>query len=231
MTKKTSHGIVPTSMALETLVKIASDLSITLSDKQIEQFSTYQKDLLDWNTRINLTGIKDPVEIEIKHFADSLTILDSIPKEAHRLADIGTGAGFPGIPIAIMRPDIEVVLFESVGKKCSFLEHIVNTLELKNCTVVNMRAEDAAKQEVCRNTFNVVTARAVSHTENLITWGLDLLASKGIMILQKSSDAAIQESDHVKNLLRVSRLDLMSIKQIHHPSFVNKSIIILKKNV
>src|SRR5436305_12136190 len=102
----------------------------------LQQFLRYRQELLDWNTRMNLTAITDPVEVQIKHFLDSLSILSIYDKPHIRLLDIGSGAGFPGLPLKIVRPDWQVILLEATAKKVTFLQHVIETLQLQNVIAV-----------------------------------------------------------------------------------------------
>src|SRR5438477_9387063 len=116
------------------------ELGLHLTEEQFERFARYRAELLDWNQRVNLTSITEPSQVEAKHFLDSLTVLNAIPSADQRsqpvhVADIGTGAGFPGIPLALISPGYQVTLVETTGKKCRFLEHVVATLGLANVTI------------------------------------------------------------------------------------------------
>src|SRR3989454_8039283 len=122
----------------------------------------YRQELLDWNTRINLTAITDPEEVLFKHFLDSLSLLMVYRRPSARLLDIGAGAGFPGLPLKIVRPQWQVVLLEATGKKVTFLRHMIETLHLENVVAIQGRAEEFAHKQEYRATFDVVTARAVA---------------------------------------------------------------------
>src|SRR5438132_2102852 len=136
----------------------------------VEQFLRYRQELLDWNTRINLTAITDPEEVLIKHFLDSLSLLSVYDKPRARLLDIGSGAGFPGLPLKIVRPQWEVVLLEATGKKVTFLQHMIETLQLEGVEAVHGRAEELAHNEAFRASFDVVTARAVASLPTLLEY-------------------------------------------------------------
>src|SRR4030067_2805312 len=117
-------------------------LGLRLSRSQLSALSLYERDLVDWNTRFNLTAIRDPQEIYIKHFLDSLTCLMALRESSvDRLIDVGAGAGFPGIPLRIVYPKMQLTLVESVGKKAEFCRHVVNILDLQGVEVVQERAE------------------------------------------------------------------------------------------
>src|SRR5438105_407262 len=136
----------------------------------LQQFLRYRQELLDWNTRINLTAITDPGEVMIKHFLDSLSLLLVYDVPDARLLDIGAGAGFPGLPLKIVRPQWHVVLLEATGKKVKFLQHIIEALQLKDVVVVHGRAEELAHKAEYRGSFDVVTARAVASLPTLLEY-------------------------------------------------------------
>src|SRR5947209_11733628 len=136
----------------------------------LQQFLRYRQELLDWNTRFNLTAITDPGEVLIKHFLDSLSLLLVYDKPGTRLLDIGAGAGFPGLPLKIVRPDWHVTLLEATGKKVTFLQHVIETLQLQNVVVVHGRAEELAHKPEYRAAFNVITARAVASLPVLLEY-------------------------------------------------------------
>ena len=125
---------------IEIMQEKLKKLEIHFSMEQTEQFFEYMKLLIDWNEKINLTAITEPEEIITKHFIDSLTILKYI-KNDYKIVDVGTGAGFPGIPLCIMNPTIKMTLVDSLNKRLIFLQEVVNTLKLKNIEIVHARAE------------------------------------------------------------------------------------------
>src|SRR5712691_2932262 len=123
----------------------------------LEQFLRYRQELLDWNMRINLTAIIDPEEVLIKHFLDSLSLLSVYDKPEARVLDIGAGAGFPGLPLKIVRPQWQVLLLEATSKKVTFMRHVIDLLQLKDVVAVHGRAEELAHQAEYRASFDVVT--------------------------------------------------------------------------
>src|SRR6266446_702345 len=134
----------------------------------VEQFLRYRQELLDWNTRINLTAITDPEEVLLKHFLDSLSLLIVYDRPGTRLLDIGAGAGFPGLPLKIVRPAWQVVLLEATAKKVTFLQHMIETLQLEDIIAVHGRAEEFPHKQEYRGAFDLVTARAVASLPTLI---------------------------------------------------------------
>ena len=155
------------------------------SDEVIQQFLRYRHELLDWNTRMNLTAIKDPEEVLLKHFLDSLSLLTVYDKPHARVLDIGSGAGFPGLPLKIVRPQWHVTLLEATGKKVTFLQHVIETLELKDVVAVHGRAEELAHKHEYRAAFDMVTARAVSSLSTLLEYAAPYCRVGGQIILPK----------------------------------------------
>ena len=163
-------------------------LGLALSEAQIEQFLLYRTELLNWNTRMNLTAITNPEEVLIKHFLDSLTLLAVIDKPNLCLLDIGTGAGFPGLPLKIVRPQWSVTLLEATGKKVTFLNHIIETLQLADVVAVHGRAEELAHKSAYRAAFDVVTARAVAAIPTLLEYAAPYCCISGLIIFPKKGD-------------------------------------------
>ena len=172
---------------MKDLPKDIGEIGINLTVEQNAQFSTYLDELKSWNKRTNLTAIEEDNEIISKHFFDSLSVLRAIPENAGTLADVGTGAGFPGLPIKIARPNLKVTLIESVGKKVEFLKHIVQILKLEDVEVIQERAEEVGRDRRFREQFDVVTARAVAALPTLCEYALPLLRVGGVFVAQKGA--------------------------------------------
>lgn len=153
-----------------------------------DSFLRYRQELLEWNTRFNLTAIKDPEEILVKHFLDSLSLLTVFPREEAALLDIGTGPGFPGLPLKIARPQWRVTLIEATNKKVTFLRHMVETLSLKNVEIIHGRAEELGHKPGYRSTFDLVTARAVAALPVLLEYCAPYCRVNGTIILPKKGD-------------------------------------------
>ncbi len=163
-------------------------LGLRVTERQLDQFLRYQQELLDWNTRINLTAITDPEEVLLRHFLDSLSLLLVYDRAETCLLDIGTGAGFPGLPLKIVRPQWQVVLLEATGKKVAFLQHIIETLQLKNVVALHGQAEGLAHKAGYRASFDVVTARAVASLPTLLEYAAPFCRVGGQIILPKKGD-------------------------------------------
>ncbi len=168
-------------------------LGLRLSRLQISTLELYERELMDWNTRFNLTAIRDPHEIRIKHFLDSLTCLQAL-RDSHtgRLIDIGTGAGFPGIPIKIIYPNLQLTLVESVGKKADFCRHVVRMLDLPGVEVVQERAEVLGQAPAYREKYDWAVARAVAILPVLAEYLLPLVRVGGSMLAMKGESGPVE---------------------------------------
>jgi len=189
-------------------------------------FDRFRDELLKWNEQVNLTAITDPKEIESKHFLDSLSLLSFIPENAKTFVDVGSGAGFPGIPLAIARPDLQVTLIESIGKKAKFLEHIVEFLELQNVEVVTARGEDAGKHPDYKEKFDVGTARAVAKLNKLAPFVLPLIKRGGIFLAPKSSKENLEEAE---STLKKYNAEIQEIKQMEIEGLSERIVAVIKK--
>jgi 16S rRNA (guanine527-N7)-methyltransferase len=166
-----------------------NQLKINLTKNQIEAFNQYQEELIKWNQIMNLTAIAAPAEIEVKHFIDSLTCLLAMDcTKPIKIIDVGTGAGFPGIPLKIVYPSIILTLSESVGKKVEFCQHIVMMLDLKQTTVLSTRIENIGQDPNYREIFDYALARAVASLPTLVEYLLPLVKVGGHVIAQKGKN-------------------------------------------
>jgi 16S rRNA (guanine527-N7)-methyltransferase len=172
---------------------------LALSDAQAEQFSIYESELLDWNTRINLTAITQPEEVRVRHFLDSLSLVSVVSfDEGDRLIDVGTGAGFPGMALAIAFPHLQVTLMDATAKKLAFAEHLIARLRLRNVRTLHARAEEAGQRVQQRAQFDVVTARAVARLPILLEYMLPLAKVNGLCIAMKGATAETEIADSHK---------------------------------
>ena len=168
------------------VLDIARRASVELSSEQLNKFDSYLDLLIAANERMNLTRITDRAAAEIQHIGDALTLLPFLPPGAHALADVGTGGGVPGIPLAIARPDAQVTLIESTKKKAAFLRETISALGLSNVTVDDRRAEEVgARSKKARESFDVVAVRAVATMVWLVEWCLPLTKKGGKMLAMK----------------------------------------------
>ncbi len=163
-------------------------LNIELSDLQLEQFYKYMNILIEWNKVMNLTAIIEPNEIVTKHFVDSLTILNKVGKNS-TIIDVGTGAGFPGIPIKIAFPETEVVLLDSLNKRIRFLDEVIEKLNLKNIKAIHGRAEDYGRDKEHREKYDIAVARAVAPLNILLEYLMPFVKTGGKCICMKGSNS------------------------------------------
>ena len=168
---------------------LAQRANVTLTPEQHARLSHYLDLLFEANARMNLTRITDRPAAELQHVADALTLLPYLPPDAHRLADVGSGGGVPGIPLAIARPDATVLLIESTKKKAAFLKSAAASLGLANVIVSELRAEDVGQGKF-RESFDVAIARAVATMDWLAEWCLPLVKNGGSMLAMKGPKVA-----------------------------------------
>jgi 16S rRNA (guanine527-N7)-methyltransferase len=206
-------------------------LGLTLTERQRQAFHLYQKELVSWNMRFNLTAITDSEGIQIRHFLDSLSCLLGIGelRKGQSLIDIGSGAGFPGLPLKITFPALRLTLLEATAKKTDFLRHIVDVLELRDVTIVNARAEQVGHDPLHREAYDWVTARAVAAMPTLVEYLVPFCRLGGCCLAQKGEDAAAEVSgaDPAIRLLggRLSRLvpvELPGLAETRHLVIIDK---------
>lgn len=202
--------------------------NVKLNSAQLQMFRRYASELLGWNQRINLTAITEPDEVEVKHFADSLSCLLVINKQRRpglRMIDVGTGAGFPGLPIKIACPDIHMTLLEATGKKVDFLRHVVETLGLKGVTLVNERAESVGQDPQHRETYDWVLARAVAGMRTLGEYLLPM-ARVGGHVLAMKGESAPQEVSDAENAIHLLGGRVIHLTQVDLPTVAESRYLI-----
>jgi 16S rRNA (guanine527-N7)-methyltransferase len=215
-------GIIETSMTDITSL-VNNQLGIKLTTQQISAFEIYEKVLLEWNEKFNLTAIRDAEGIRVKHFLDSLTCIKEIKSTPpNRLIDIGTGAGFPGIPLKLLFPAMQLTLVESVGKKAGFCKYVIEQLELDNAEVLTMRAEEIGQIARYREKYDWAVARAVASLPILLEFLLPLVRIGGGVLAQKgeSAHAEAQLAEKASQLLggklqHISQLTLPGVAEEH----------------
>ncbi len=208
--------------------KYLEKMSISLNKEQYDQFYAYMVLLIEWNEKINLTAITEPQEIILKHFVDSLTIAKYI-EEGKTIIDMGTGAGFPGIPLKIYRNDVKVVLADSLNKRIKFLNEVIEKLQLKNIETIHCRAEELGKNKEYREKFDYATSRAVANLSTLSEYLLPFVKLNGSGIFMKTMEID-EELENAKKAIkilggRIEKVDKFKIPE----SDLGRSIIIVKK--
>ena len=189
-------------MDISVLQKDLADLSIGLTDRQEEQFSQYGDLLISWNERMNLTRIVESTAVCRQHFLDSIMPVRYLSLSGKFLIDIGTGAGFPGIPLKIMVPDLKITLLDALDKRCRFLQEVVDQLELTGVTIIHGRAEEIARQEDYRQQFDFATSRAVARLSILSEYAIPFLRTNGTFLAYKLDDSKSELSES-ENAFRI----------------------------
>ncbi|WP_420642271.1 16S rRNA (guanine(527)-N(7))-methyltransferase RsmG [Candidatus Leptofilum sp.] len=177
----------------------SSALGAPLTDAQAGQFATYQALLLNWNARMNLTAVRNPADIRVRHFLDSVSCVQVTGDlNGRSLIDVGTGAGFPGLPLKILFPQLRLVLVESVAKKCQFLQAVVDELALSEVTILIDRAERLGQAPQHREQYDWAVARAVAELRTLVEYLLPLCRVEGAILAQKGDSAQQEIADAAK---------------------------------
>ena len=170
----------------EILAARAAEVQIPLTEEQIAQFAVYNEMLLDWNTRMNLTALTAPADVAVKHIIDSLTAYDApLFDAAEALIDVGTGAGLPGIPLAVYAPHIEVTLMDALAKRVRFLTEVTRAMHLTNVRCIHARAEEAARAKEHRAHYDIAVSRAVARMPVLLAYTLPLVRVGGTLLALK----------------------------------------------
>ena len=203
-------------------------LGIDFLVEQTEQFFEYMNLLIEWNEKMNLTAITDPEEIILKHFIDSITILKDIDDNS-KVVDVGTGAGFPGIPLSIMNPTLKITLVDSLNKRLIFLQEVVDKLNLRNVEIVHARAEEFGQDKKYRERFDISTSRAVANLSTLSEYLIPLVKVGGKVISMKASEAN-EEIEAAKKAIEVLGGTIEKINEFNLPqSDIGRTVIIIKK--
>lgn len=189
----------------------SNNLNIDISDNQLDKFYQYMNLLLEWNEKINLTAITEYNDIILKHFIDSITISKYIDKYSY-IVDVGTGAGFPGIPLKIIRNDIKIVLVDSLNKRIKFLDEVIDELHLQNIKTVHARAEEFGRNKEYREKFNIATSRAVANLSTLSEYMIPLVKVGGKSICMKGKDIK-QELEEASNAIEILGGEISNIEE------------------
>lgn len=204
---ETNEVVIEVPDIKDELIAKAKEAGIKVTKAQAEKFQKYLELLLNWNEKINLTAITDPSECVVKHFVDSLLFLKTVsPKQGAKIIDVGTGAGFPGIPIAIMRPDVKLTLLDSLNKRLVFLREVCKELDIE-AEFVHKRAEEAGKIKGMRENYDIATARAVARMNTLCEYCIPLIKMKGLFVVMKGPGLD-EEMEEAKKAIRILGCDV-----------------------
>lgn len=210
------------------LLSTLADYDITLDEPAVERLCTYDKLLVEWNKRMNLTALISPEDVTLKHFTDSLLLLRYTEiKKGARVIDVGTGAGFPGLVLKIARPDIRLTLLDSLQKRLVFLDDVCKAMDLSDVELVHSRAEDGSRTEL-RDSFDIAVSRAVASMRTLCEYDMPYVKVGGRFIAMKGKDAAQELTD------AVSAISILGGKLIKKHDFIlgsagERSIIEIEK--
>ncbi len=216
-------------MVVDFTEEYASRIGIEFSEHNAKDFRIFAELILEWNEKMNLTAITEPEEMAIKHFLDSLTVLPIFPEDKNcSVIDIGSGAGFPGIPLAIMCRNLDFTLLDSLNKRITFLDTVIKELGLHNAVAVHGRAEQFGRDEQYREQYDYAIARAVSNLSALCEYALPLVKVGGYFIAMKGKEIE-EEISSAQTAIKELSGELKSIQHITLPDGSERNIIMIKK--
>ena len=211
------------------LEELLREFEIETDSEKNNKLEKYRELLLEWNSFMNLTAITEEDDVNIKHFLDSLTIFKTGELDGKKsVIDVGTGAGFPGIPMAIQNPDLEVTLLDSLNKRIKFLNKVVEETELGNVTTYHGRAEEFARKKEFRDAFDVSVSRAVANMSTLAEYTMPYVKPGGVMIAMKGSEYK-EELKEAENAIKILGGEIKEVKEITLPDGILHSLIVAEK--
>ena len=217
---------------MKRLKEICEQLNIDISDYQVSQFETYYEMLIEKNKVMNLTAITEKEDVIIKHFIDSIAVIqylkDNGLSELNSIIDIGTGAGFPGIPLKIMIPDVNITLLDSLNKRIKFIEEVVSEIKLSNVNAIHGRAEDFANDKVYREQYDLCVSRAVANLSTLSEYCIPFVKKGGLFVSYKAGDSE-EEINNSKNAIKLLGGKISKVENFILPNNDSRAFVIVKK--
>lgn len=211
------------------LIKEAEKLGLVVSENANNLFAKYNEMLISYNEVMNLTAITEPDEVKEKHFLDSITLILSEKLEnGMSLIDIGAGAGFPSLPVKIVRDDLKITMLDSLNKRIGFLNDVIKEMGLKNIEAIHFRAEDAGKDKNFREKYDIATARAVADLAVLSEYALPFVKVGGYFVALKGNSPK-EEAEKAKKAIREMGGEIEEIKEVKLPSGIDHSLVIIRK--
>ncbi len=210
------------------IVELAKKINIDLKEEEVQKYYDYMNLLLEWNKKINLTAITEEDDVILKHFIDSMTVIKYL-KNNDKIIDVGTGAGFPGIPLAIIRPESEITLLDSLNKRIWFLNDVIKKINLKNVTAIHSRAEDFGQNKINREKYDISISRAVANLTILVEYLLPLVKIGGKCICMKGTNVE-EEIENAKFAINELGGKIINIDKLTLPdSDMERNVVIIEK--
>lgn len=211
------------------LKEISKEINIDLNEEQLDKFKKYMDLLLEWNEKINLTAITKEDEVILKHFIDSMTVLKHI-EDGTSIVDVGTGAGFPGIPVSIANDNVNVTLVDSLNKRISFLQEVISEIELTDIKAIHSRAEDFGQNNEHREKYDISVSRAVANLSVLVEYLLPLVKVGGKCICMKGSEVE-EEITNAKFAIKELGGKIEAVNEFCLPGTdIKRNIIVIRKD-
>ena len=214
----------------EILDQAAKEYGVVLNEEQMVSFTQYFEILVEWNQKVNLTAITSPQDVAVKHMIDSLSCYDDeIFKVGAKIIDVGTGAGFPGLPLKIFRPDLRLTLFDSLNKRILFLKAAAEVLGINDIEFIHSRAEDGGKNVLFRERYDIVVSRAVARLNILCEWCLPFVAVGGFFIALKGQQYNLEVND-AQGAIKLLGGEITKVRNIKLPGIDDvRAVIYIKK--
>ena len=203
-------------MNMNIIEKYLNELDFSYDEKQIDNFNKYYELLVEWNKKFNLTSITEYEDVVLKHFIDSILICKFIEFKGKRIIDVGTGAGFPGIPLKIMNPDSEIILLDSLNKRINFLNTVIKELKLSNIKALHGRAEDVSREKKYRGSFDYSVSRAVANLSTLSEYCIPFLKTGGCFVSYKS-DKSEDEINSANKAIKTLKSKIIKVEETGLP--------------